>query len=141
MNSHPFECVYVLCVLTMERVKIGYTTNLKKRISALQTSNPDELIFLGAFPGTPKDEQRIKHQFRHLRIRGEWFRTDMELGLFIVDHICTEETASFLGVFFSELAEGTKELRRRIEWGLTIAEFWRGFEDYAQTYFSQGGEE
>lgn len=51
-----------------DRVKIGYTTNLASRLKAVPN---DEL--LATEPGTRAVESARHHQFRELRLIGEWF--------------------------------------------------------------------
>lgn len=59
-------------------VKIGYTSNLKKRLAELQVGNPLELILLAA---TAYDSEEIAAEkeahyhklFKRHKIRGEWF--------------------------------------------------------------------
>lgn len=50
-------------------VKIGYTTNLTKRMNSI---GPDEL--LTTEPGGPRREHERHQQFLDLWVRGEWFR-------------------------------------------------------------------
>src|SRR5690242_15358709 len=53
-----------------DRIKIGWTSNLKQRMANL----PHDEI-LGTVPGTMADEKRCHHAFAHLRANGrEWFR-------------------------------------------------------------------
>jgi Meiotically up-regulated gene 113 len=60
------------------RVKIGYTGNLRQRLSSF---TPEELM--ATEPGGPKREGERHKQFAHLRTTGEWFRLEGDL----VDHI------------------------------------------------------
>ena len=64
-------------------VKIGWTRNLIRRLSQLNTSNPRRLRILGVTGGQEREERRIHSRFRHLRIKNEWFRNDKELLDFI----------------------------------------------------------
>lgn len=52
-----------------ERVKIGTTTNLKKRMASI---GPEEL--LATEPGWYDLEKQRHAQFTHYRVKGEWFR-------------------------------------------------------------------
>lgn len=61
-----------------DRVKIGTTTNLKRRRAEI---NPEEL--LATEPGWYDREEQRHLQFAHLRTHGEWFRLEGELQ----DHI------------------------------------------------------
>lgn len=60
------------------RVKIGYSTSLLKRLAAIR---PEEL--LATEPGGPLLERQRHAQFADLRVVGEWFRFD---GI-LVDHV------------------------------------------------------
>jgi hypothetical protein len=62
------------------RIKIGYTTNMKARMVAV----PHEEV-LGTVPGTMTDERRCHAAFAHLREHGEWFRAEPDLLKFIED--------------------------------------------------------
>lgn len=70
-----------------EYVKIGTCRSgrLSKRLSELQTGNPQPLEFLGAVPCGPRDEWRIHREWQYLRTSGEWFHFTPLLGLFIRD--------------------------------------------------------
>lgn len=63
-----------------DRVKIGFTTNLKQRMVDL----PNDEV-LGTVPGTFADEKRCHTAFAHLRVNGEWFRAEPDLLEFIRD--------------------------------------------------------
>ena len=65
-------------------VKVGFTNNLKERLSVLQSGNCRKLIVLGVMKGG-KDEEKVVHkQFKHLNLRREWFQLDFELAKFIL---------------------------------------------------------
>ena len=61
-----------------DRIKIGFTTNLHKR---LQHVPNDEL--LASMPGSRHTETKMHKQFAHLRIVGEWFSMGPDLLEFI----------------------------------------------------------
>jgi hypothetical protein len=61
-----------------QRVKIGFTTNWRRRLSALPY---DEILAL--MPGTMLDEKRCHAAFAHLRDVGEWFRVAPDLLAFV----------------------------------------------------------
>lgn len=60
-------------------IKIGYTTDLLKRLKTLQTGYPDLLEVLLAFPGKPEYEKAIHKQFEEYRLNGEWFKSCPEV--------------------------------------------------------------
>lgn len=65
-------------------IKIGFTTYaMNQRLSMFQVGNPNILICLATEIGS-QDLERERHaRFRHLHIRGEWFRRDPVLMAFI----------------------------------------------------------
>lgn len=63
-----------------DRIKIGFTTNLERRMQAV----PHDEI-LGTVIGTMEDEARCHKAFDHLRMTGEWFRAEPDLLQFIAD--------------------------------------------------------
>ena len=54
-------------------VKIGYATNVDKRLNNIQSSCPYELNVLCATPGGIECEKILHKVFADSRIRGEWF--------------------------------------------------------------------
>lgn len=60
-------------------IKIGKTNNLRSRFTGLQTGAPEELNLV-LFVGGGRDlEKSLHRKFRHLRMKGEWFRAEPEL--------------------------------------------------------------
>jgi len=66
-------------------IKIGFAIDLAARISNLQTGNPEGLKVLLAYDGTSEDEEQLHARFNSLRTRGEWFKPETELLVFITD--------------------------------------------------------
>jgi len=64
-------------------VKIGFSTNVEKRMVALQISSPHDLVLIAKVPGNKRLEKQIHKHFSHLALRGEWFEMDGELEEFI----------------------------------------------------------
>ncbi len=71
------ELVYF--VRAGDAIKIGRTGNLAARLRALATASAVPLELLAAVPGGAAQEARLHRRWRHLHIRGEWFRADEEL--------------------------------------------------------------
>jgi hypothetical protein len=53
------------------------------RIRAIQTSCPYALYFIGHIQGTLTQEREIHKTFDHLRLQGEWFKSDLALLAYI----------------------------------------------------------
>lgn len=64
-----------------DKVKIGRTQDVQRRLKALQTANPDTLTLLGYIEG---DLERYLHnKFQKHHFRGEWYYLDQEIMDFI----------------------------------------------------------
>ena len=72
--------VYFIATADRRYVKIGYTTNMTRRLRDVQVGNPEPLELLGTLDGTKDDEKRLHHDWRRLRVEGEWFRLTDELA-------------------------------------------------------------
>ncbi len=70
-----------------DMVKIGYTTDIKKRLSSLQTGAPFAITLLATVPAaSPQDEKELHRKFKKYRIAGggaEWFRLTQEIADYI----------------------------------------------------------
>jgi len=74
-------------------IKIGIATNVRARLSGLQTGSHEALRLIGAIPGGA-DAERFLHQlFAAHHIRGEWFRPDETMLGFITDLISSYRQA------------------------------------------------
>jgi len=54
-------------------IKIGYSVDIKRRISELATASPYPLRLLGYMRGDGVRESEIQNSFARYRIHGEWF--------------------------------------------------------------------
>jgi hypothetical protein len=75
--------IYFIVAAESGIVKIGWAKDPAKRLLQLQTANHLTLSVFGTTRGTVKQEQALHRRFRHLRIRGEWFKIDEELTAFL----------------------------------------------------------
>lgn len=66
--------IYAIGTPEGEYVKIGRAKDVNRRVAQLQSSNPDELMVLGAFIGRDYIETILHIAFEDYRHRGEWFR-------------------------------------------------------------------
>lgn len=60
-------------------VKIGFTDNLQKRVSAIISSVPVPVEFVGHMPGGREVELHLHSRFSEYRFSGEWFRETEEM--------------------------------------------------------------
>jgi hypothetical protein len=54
-------------------IKIGWTTNVRERISRLQMGNPRPLRVVAVILGGEEEESRWHNDYADQRLRGEWF--------------------------------------------------------------------
>jgi DNA-binding XRE family transcriptional regulator len=69
-------------------LKIGYTKNITKRLSQLQTSIPIKLEVLHLIDGDITLEKKLHFLFKDLRTQGEWFNFDNSILEYFVDKEC-----------------------------------------------------
>ena len=74
--SYNLGFVYFLQSEQGGAIKIGYTTDIRKRIKTLQTAHPFPLKLLLAINGNIEDESKLHKEFKPFRLCGEWFRPD-----------------------------------------------------------------
>lgn len=66
--------VYLIRPQSSQFYKIGYTTNLDKRISQLQTGSGKPLMVVKSWAGNPGLEQALHRKMSKYKAQGEWFR-------------------------------------------------------------------
>lgn len=54
-------------------IKIGFTRNIKARLSTIQTGHPEKLQVFATVPGGPDKEEYYHKRWRTRRRQGEWF--------------------------------------------------------------------
>lgn len=65
-------------------IKIGRSTDVRRRIQSFESFLPLPTKLLHEMPGTCDTETDIHRKFKHLRVKGEWFRSHPELTEFII---------------------------------------------------------
>jgi hypothetical protein len=64
-------------------IKIGWSLTPAARMANLQTSHHRDLRMIGSITGVKRHEKMLHERFKHLHIRGEWYRNDGELHDFL----------------------------------------------------------
>lgn len=75
--------IYFVTNPDCETVKIGFSTNLARRMEVLQTGNHVKLLQYACFRMVPHAERVIHKLFAHERLINEWFKHTDELDQFI----------------------------------------------------------
>ena len=82
----PRGTIYFVEAVGTGYVKIGFTRQMaSRRVRELQTASPHELRLLAWMEEFEGREATIHARFHHLRYRGEWFRLDEALRLFVAE--------------------------------------------------------
>lgn len=76
---------FVYFVTDGDAVKIGFAINPFKRLQELQVSHHRVLRMIGTISAPDYQERMLHNRFRHLRIRGEWFRLEDDILDFVRD--------------------------------------------------------
>lgn len=71
--------VYFIQAERTNMVKIGFSTNVAKRLRSLQTACSTKVRLLVAIPGNREAERAYHEQFSRSREQGEWFRPTADI--------------------------------------------------------------
>lgn len=71
--------IYLIKCGEINLCKIGYSYNVRSRLSALQTSTPYDIKVVSEIDGDIIYEKHIHKMFNHLKVRGEWFKYTDEI--------------------------------------------------------------
>jgi len=98
--------IYFVQALTGGPIKIGFSDNVRRRMSELRSANGQHLVLLGVMDGGKSLEQHLHTKFK--RLQGEWFDATPELFTFISLN-CEEELRPPYGTELTK--EELQELR------------------------------
>jgi hypothetical protein len=81
-------------------IKIGLTSDVRRRLFSLQTASPQPLRLLGGIPGGQGLERALHRELAAHHIKGEWFRPAPEVRRFahlaaVIDGRHPEEVATW----------------------------------------------
>ena len=80
----PLTGVYFLASKGSGYIKIGFSSQLSRRIDEIKGSSPEPLELLHTIPDASLDiESTLHNKFQHLRTGGEWFEGSQELLQYI----------------------------------------------------------
>lgn len=65
--------VYFIENFAQTRIKIGFSTDTRKRLGDLQTGCHERMVFIGSVPGSIATEKQWHKEWAHCRVQGEWF--------------------------------------------------------------------
>lgn len=76
---------YVYFIEWFGYVKIGWSVNVARRVSMFAMSHPVPPKLRYAAYGGQRAESMYHERFRHLRVKGEWFKEEGELAAFLAE--------------------------------------------------------
>lgn len=76
-------------------VKLGYSTNVPRRVRELQCSNPAELHVLDVVPGTEATERQMHKHLAPYRLRHEWFRYEEAIAAWMAFRLLADQAVQF----------------------------------------------
>jgi hypothetical protein len=62
-----------------EQIKIGFSTYPDARLKDIEGDRQCSLVMLGFFKGCHDEEGSLHRHFKHLHVRGDWFRSSQEI--------------------------------------------------------------
>jgi len=74
INKNENINIYLIHIINTDYYKIGCTSDVNKRLSSLQTSNPLKLELIHSFSGGYKVEYYMHKIFQLYNVNNEWFR-------------------------------------------------------------------
>jgi hypothetical protein len=81
--NKPGVIYFVTCDAPDYPIKIGIAFDVGRRLRQMQNAQPYPITLLAEMPGHYLHERVLHGLFKHLHMRGEWFRRDAELIDFI----------------------------------------------------------
>lgn len=99
--------IYAIESAMMDAVKIGITIDPAKRISSMQTGNPDQLKMIGCWPGNADNEKQLHGELKNDFLRGEWFKRTPAV-LTAIQRLNKMQRTAIPGLYILHSADGKK---------------------------------
>lgn len=90
-SAEPDSKIYFLHAEKAGLIKIGFSVHSDARVRDLDNMSPIPLKLLTRFWGGKITERNLHEKFKHLRVRGEWFRATKTLLRFVESFACEPE--------------------------------------------------
>jgi len=79
IDSGKTGYIYFITNPEAATVKIGYATDVRRRLESLQTGNHVPLLLYSGFPAPPQTERVLHRALSEFKIINEWFRHSDEV--------------------------------------------------------------
>ena len=82
--------MFIYVIGTFDKQKIGFSSNVQRRLKTLQTGN-HETLYIHHTIEVPDEQARfiektIHREYSYLRIKGEWFKMSISMAISCLDH-------------------------------------------------------
>lgn len=67
---------WIYFIKCLDKIKIGYTTNIARRMKELKTGNGEKLELIYKIQGDKYLERVYQHKYQDYHISGEWFEAE-----------------------------------------------------------------
>lgn len=94
--------IYLIICEDNDTCKIGFSDNPSKRLSSLQTGNPQQLRLDKVIKGDKQLEKELHERFKEFRVNGEWFSCEKSIGEYFNTELKEEKMLlhpSIIGIF------------------------------------------
>ena len=72
-------------IQSLDKIKVGYTTDIEQRKKSLTIGNPHGLVVIGTIKGTKEHESKIHRKLKDHHVSGEWFNDNSDVRKYIED--------------------------------------------------------
>ena len=72
-------------IQSLDKIKVGYTTDIEQRKKSLTIGNPHGLVVIGTIKGTKEHESKIHRKLKDHHVSGEWFNDNSNVRKYIED--------------------------------------------------------
>ena len=72
-------------IQSLDKIKVGYTTDIEQRKKSLTIGNPHGLVVIGTIKGTKEHESKIHRKLKDHHVSGEWFHDNSNVRKYIED--------------------------------------------------------
>lgn len=87
--------IYFISADETNKIKIGFSNDVKNRLKQLQTSCPFELKVLLLIEGDEAKEKELHIKFKKYRVNGEWFEHVEQLTKFIEENKINDKSYQY----------------------------------------------
>ena len=125
-SRYSSRMIYIIRAGKDGPVKIGTATDATKRINSLKGASYLRLHVVRLIEGGRREEQALHREFRHLRIKGEWFTYDPRMLKIDPSNLPTTDTEAphKFAMHLKAIGWSVRELSKRLRCNPALAIRW-----------------